>query len=230
MHWLIVLLALVVALPAGAQDKPGRWERDAKTGCMIWTANPLPEQSVHWTGPCVDDKARGRGTATWSINKGNKEIITYYVGEMEDGKRNGKGSQFFADGARYSGEYVNNIPDGFGIYTAPDGARYEGKYRHGKKHGIGVKTWPNGDWYEGPFVDDKMQGRGVFHYKNGNRYEGPFVKGEMQGFGTAYYTNGNRYRGPFVHGKMDGIGSCLREDDTWAACEWKNGEFVRWVE
>ena len=227
MRWLIVVILLVLALPTAAQ---GQWEKDPATGCMVWTANPVPNQVVQWSGRCVDDKARGRGKATWSLGDNDKEVLSYYVGQMEGGKRHGAGSQYFADGTRYYGEYQNNIPHGFGIYTAPDGSRYEGKYFEGKMHGVGVRTFPDGNWYEGQFVDDKMHGIGVFHYQNGNRYEGPFENGEPHGIGTAFYTNGNRYKGPFVHGKMHGIGSCLRDDETWGRCEWDNGEFVRWVE
>lgn len=225
--WLLVAVPLALAAPALAE---GQWEQDPKTGCQIWSANPLPTQIVQWTGKCLHDKASGRGKATWSLKEDAHKVISYYVGQMRDGKRNGSGSQYFSDGARFSGEYQDNYPNGFGIYVSPDGNRYEGKYVEGKMHGQGIRTWPNGDWYEGQFDDDKMHGLGVFHYKNGNRYEGPFVDGEMQGIGTAFYADGGRYSGPFEHGKMHGVGQCLRDDDTWAKCEWKHGEFVRWLE
>ena len=50
--------------------------------------------------------------------------------------------------------------------------------------------------------------------------------GKMEGFGSAYYANGNRYEGPFKDDKMHGVGSCLRENNKWASCEWRDGEFV----
>ena len=46
----------------------------------------------------------------------------------------------------------------------------------------------------------------------------------MEGFGSAYYANGNRYEGPFKDDKMHGVGSCLRGNNQWASCEWREGE------
>jgi hypothetical protein len=226
----LMIVGAIVALLAPVAAAEGQWDKDAKTGCEVWTAEPQPSQQVHWSGKCFQGKANGRGTITWSKKDADGEVVAYYVGQVKEGRRDGKGSYFFPNGGKYFGEYRQNLPHGFGIYTAPDGGRYEGKYQEGEKHGVGIRTWPDGAWYEGPFVHDTMVGRGVYHYPNGNRYEGEFVSGEMHGMGTAYYTDGSRYKGPFVKGKQEGAGSCLLKDNTWAPCEWKNGEFVRWIE
>jgi len=228
MKGITVALALTLATPIAWAE--GKWDKDPRTGCEIWTANPIPDQAVHWSGKCLAGKANGRGAVTWSDKKADGTVISYYVGDVKDGRRHGKGSFFYPNGGKYFGEYKHDLPNGFGIYTTPEGERYEGKFENGERQGVGIRTWPDGAWYEGPFVDDNMHGRGVFHYPNGNRYEGEFQDGEMHGLGTAYYTDGSRYKGPFVHGKQDGEGSCLLEDNTWAPCEWKEGKFVRWLD
>jgi hypothetical protein len=51
--------------------------------------------------------------------------------------KHGKGTDIFANGDRYSGDYVNGKPNGFGTYTWANGSYYEGEFKNGLKHGKG---------------------------------------------------------------------------------------------
>lgn len=51
--------------------------------------------------------------------------------------KHGRGSDIFANGDRYNGEYKNGKPDGKGIYTWANGSYYDGEFKNGLKHGKG---------------------------------------------------------------------------------------------
>ncbi len=51
-----------------------------------------------------------------------------YVGQWENGARNGYGVFFYSNGARYEGEWKNNLKNGFGIMIYEDGKRYIGRF------------------------------------------------------------------------------------------------------
>ena len=44
----------------------------------------------------------------------------------------GKGDFSWADGRKYSGEYVDDKKQGYGVFQWPDGRRYEGYWHNGK--------------------------------------------------------------------------------------------------
>ena len=45
---------------------------------------------------------------------------------------------------KYIGEIKNGKPNGKGTYTFPDGKKYEGKFKDGKEQGQGTLTTPDG--------------------------------------------------------------------------------------
>ena len=45
------------------------------------------------------------------------------------------------------------------------GAKYEGDYDNDLKHGQGVYTYPNGDVYEGEWKEGLRHGSGKYTYK-----------------------------------------------------------------
>ena len=46
-------------------------------------------------------------------------------GEWSNNQRNGKGTQFFADGRKYIGDWLDDKRNGRGMFTWPEGGRYE---------------------------------------------------------------------------------------------------------
>ncbi len=225
---LSILVSLFLLVPA-ASVAEARWKSDPDSGCKVWHSFPDQETVMHWKGKCIAGKAHGKGKMTWNYEQDGEKMLSFYLGEMKEGKMNGKGRAYFANGDRHYGNFRDDKKHGFGIYSKRDGAGYKGEYQNGMRHGHGVQVWADGSRYEGPFIDDQMHGRGAYYFGNGNRYEGPFVNGRMEGFGSAYYANGNRYEGPFKDDKMHGVGSCLRDNNQWASCEWREGEFVQFA-
>ena len=81
----------LIAFEAGAQTNnplPPDWITTANQPCKVWNAQPQPDQSVTWSGACVDGFASGKGILRWTEN-GKPDL--QYDGEFKEGKRNGPG-------------------------------------------------------------------------------------------------------------------------------------------
>lgn len=50
----------------------------------------------------------------------------------------GQGTYIWADGLKYEGDFVKNIPMNHGVYTWPDGSTYEGEVTNGMRNGFGM--------------------------------------------------------------------------------------------
>ncbi len=50
------------------------------------------------------------------------------MGQFKDGRMNGKGTRYFADGNKYVGDWIDDRITGQGVFTWPNGDRYEKKY------------------------------------------------------------------------------------------------------
>jgi hypothetical protein len=60
---------------------------------------------------------------------------------------------------RYVGDWKEGKADGEGIYYYADGDKYDGKWKDDLKHGYGVYAYSNGDSYEGEWQEDAKHGR-----------------------------------------------------------------------
>jgi hypothetical protein len=77
--------------------------------------------------------------------------------------KHGQGSDKFANGDSYVGEYRHGKPHGEGQYIWADGAIYTGSFKEGFKHGQGRwrsdrQTVTNS--YEGDYANDVKEGYG----------------------------------------------------------------------
>ncbi len=53
------------------------------------------------------------------------EINEQLLGQYKDDKMNGKGTIYYADGRKYTGDMVNDKREGQGVYIHTSGNRYE---------------------------------------------------------------------------------------------------------
>ena len=143
------------ALSVASQPKPKpqseRWIADAN-GCRILELNPLPHESITWSGGCVNGLADGEGKLSWRL----KEVPNgTYTGAMSAGELSGTGVLTYANGAHYEGGFYANQFDGQGAYTFPGGARFEGDFVEGlsTRHGHLVLT--DGQRIESDFLSDR---------------------------------------------------------------------------
>ncbi|MFN8297304.1 MAG: protein kinase [Chitinophagales bacterium] len=78
-------------------------------------------------------------------NSNNESIV--YVGEVIDGKPNGKGIATYSNGNRYEGEFFDGLRNGKGVYYMNDGTKLNGNFKNNKvldgvlidKNGVVVK-------------------------------------------------------------------------------------------
>ena len=185
------ILALVVAMiactPTLAQPqdaRPGQpgWIADAN-GCRAWNANPEPNETITWSGPCPNGYATGSGVLEWFVNG--------------------------VPGGRHQGEYRDGRQNGPGIYEHRTGF-YDGEWLDGEMHGPGFYIWANGDEYRGEFRHGRRDGRGVYDWLNGDRYEGAWRDGLPNGLGTFRRDNGLILTGEWVNGSHPACVNCLR--------------------
>jgi hypothetical protein len=106
----------------------------------------------------------GGNYLTFDSRQGNE---VYYVGDIKNGKANGRGVALLSSGSRYLGEWQNNMKHGIGEFHWPDGAWYEGEYENDKRSGRGTYHFPDGSVFVGHWEDDVREGEGIFYDKKG---------------------------------------------------------------
>ena len=139
-----------------AQSQAGGFVVDPKSGCKVWNPHPQSNETVSWSGGCIDGMAQGVGTLQW-LN--NNKPYEKDEGEWIRGQQSGRGTQVWASG-RYDGDLLNGEPQGRGAMTLQS-ERYEGDFRNGKPNGIGTLTSLEGlfqgNWRDGCLVGDKRR-------------------------------------------------------------------------
>lgn len=185
--------------------------------------------------------------------KSKKAKITYpdgayYIGEVKDGKKHGKGTCVYPFGT-YTGDFVDDILEGYGVFKYNDGSSYKGFFKQCKKdykgeyitkdfryvglfkddmmNGKGTIYWSSGDIYEGGFENNTLHGYGRLTYKNGLVAYGKFNHNALPTDGGLIFKNGMHYKGQLSGNKMHGYG-CL-EGYAEGQCIWgyfENNEYI----
>ena len=127
------------------------------------------------------------GNEIFEIKKGKgiwKEYDKYgilkFEGEFINGKKNGKGNEYFDDGLiRYEGNYINGKRSGLGKEYYNDDIIFDGNYKNGLR-------W-NGKGYNST---DKT----IYEIKNG------------EGFGKEYNYDKTYFIGNYLNGEKNGAG------------------------
>ena len=142
----------------------------------------------------------------------------YYIGEILNGLKHGKGILYYKNGTiKYDGNFIKDKYEGIGKYIYESSNYYIGEMLNGLKHGKGIEYYKNGDIkYDGNFVNDKYEGEGKYIWEDGEYYIGQWVNDLRHGKGILYYTNGAiKYNGNFIKGKYEGDGKYIREDGEY---------------
>ena len=150
-------------------------------------------------------------TINEDINKNNKKLKNLISNEVLNNKLNKNhymNKEIKYDDGRYIGQVVNGKMEGKGIFYLNNGDRYEGDWKNDKYDGKGIYYYNNepwkGDRYEGDWKNGKKEGKGIYYYNSGNRYEGDYKNDKKEGKGIAYYNDGDREMGDWKNGKKIG--------------------------
>ena len=80
---------------------------------------------------------------SWNLPSLNRQSSKFeilnqaqYIGDIIDGKKQGKGKLIFTDGSYYEGNFKDDLFNGKGIFVRNDSI-YKGDFLNGRKHGKG---------------------------------------------------------------------------------------------
>ena len=137
-----------------------------------------------------------------------------FVGEFQDGKRQGLGTWKERNGRYYCGKWKGGLRDGYGFARGRDSSSYVGKWKDGKPSQIGDITLNDKYNVTGRFdADGKLEGTMVVKNGKGSKFVGTFQsKGENRVDKVTpcilNYDNGESYRGYMKNNERDGFGIC----------------------
>ena len=167
---------------------------------------------------------------------GEDDNMLIFEGEYLNGKRNGKGKEYFSNCElsilNFEGEYLNGKRNGKGKEYNPFNGKliFEGEYLNGKRNGKGKEYYENGNLkFEGEYLNDlkwngkgydghgniiytltnQINGKGKEYDLDGNlKFEGEYLNGKRNGNGKEYYENGNlKFEGEYLNNlKWNGKG------------------------
>ena len=162
----------------GQTEEASCWmELSNQAECYVWNPYPQPDETVTWTGGCVEGAAQGAGTLKWVYDGGQKTSAG--TGRLQAGQFHGRWVSRDADGGTQEGSYVAGKLHGNSVHRGADGTVAEGPYEAGNRHGHWIVRFASGNTNEGPYVEGEQHGRWVARDKSGRVIaEGHFVNGE----------------------------------------------------
>ena len=116
-YFAIGFLCAAIAPNASAQEVPSAdspyWIEDEATGCLAANPSPVPNESIIWSGACVNGLIEGEGILTWYEGE---SFLGRDEGNFAAGRLSGQGKIETAEGWSYEGGFPGN-----GIMRFPDG-------------------------------------------------------------------------------------------------------------
>ena len=132
--------------------------------------------------------------------------ILIFEGEYLNGKRNGKGKDYYDNGKlEYEGEYLNGKRNGKGKeYYDIGRIKFEGEYKNGK-------IWNGKEYNINGIIELEINngnGKGKQYYGNGKlEFEGEYLNGQRTGKGKEYNYNGELiFEGEYLNDQRNGKG------------------------
>ena len=172
--------------------------------CYVWRLNPqLAQESVTWSGACIDGKVSGKGELVGHYQSEDEWGSYVYEATFHDGKPSSGPVRISEGDRKFVGELLDGLFDGHGELISADGSLYQGEFHNGDFHGRGRLSLNPLSLYEGEFRHGKADGRGTF---TGMvfKYEGEFRNGLCHGRGTitSVFGLGLGFTGEFQNGHL----------------------------
>ena len=145
-----------------------------------------------------------------------------YEGEYLNGKKNGKGKEYYSEGRlKFEGQYLNDIKwngkgytfvstiacelnEGKGHFKEYDyfgNLIFEGEYKNGKRNGIGKEYNGFHLIFEGEYLNGKRNGKGKeYNYKGNLIFEGEYLNDDIRK-GKFYCNNKLEFEGEYLFNK-----------------------------
>src|ERR1017187_4268920 len=171
------------------------------------------------------------GTGTFIFSNGDK-----YDGQWKDGKKEGRGEYWWANGITYIGDFTNDNAIGYGLIIYKDKSWFAGTvinsipsengyFHHADGTIDNTKSFGMYSTY-GRISGDTKNGSGGLIDSNGV-YIGEWVNGNASGQGRFYWkSSGAYYIGGWVNGVYEGSGTYVFGDGTSFIGQFHNGQMV----
>lgn len=150
------------------------------SGCQVWIANPMAQESVSWDGGCKDGLADGSGVMLRQYRLLGDIFEAGYQGEMRAGKPEGQGVSLDVNGYAYQGGFRDGLYHGQGALVdtrVDDLDRYEGAFAYGFPHGQGryesLGSVSEGLWTDGCLIEGGRAKRWVLRHDIECGFEAP---------------------------------------------------------
>lgn len=108
----------------------------------------------------------------------------WHEGNWKDGHEHGKGTKFDANtNCTTTGTWVYGNLEGHASEEWEDGAKFEGNFHNNLKNGPGKLEFKDGSYYEGNFLNNEIHGEGRYYWPNNRTYIGQWSHNQMSGHG-----------------------------------------------
>jgi hypothetical protein len=201
----ILMTFVVLCISFHSYAQTGEWIKDINTGCKVWNPFPAPNETITWSGQCIDGFAHGKGILQWYLNGVENGK---YEGTYMYGKRNGQGTEILVNGEKYVGEWKDDKRNGQGSYTWPNEGKYVGEWKDGKRNGQGTLMYSDGRKYVGEWHSDWKDGQGIETYASGQQQSGLWVRDRFS------YVQDNHFLVIYFDNKNNALGWCQGIDQN----------------
>jgi len=163
--------------------------------------------------------------------KGELEVIDSYryIGEFEDGFKNGNGKQYYENGDIFEGAFKDDYYKTGKLFVKEYGFTIESdnwKYNSALN---GTITYEDSTIYKGDIAFSMPHGKGVMTYTSGDNYNGNWRRNIQHGAGTYIFNNGLIYKATWKNGKLHGTGQIIYPNGKVSIATWKYGELFEEV-
>mmetsp|Transcript_2035 Transcript_2035/g.4654 ORF Transcript_2035/g.4654 Transcript_2035/m.4654 type:complete len:498 (+) Transcript_2035:2152-3645(+) len=148
-----------------------------------------------------------------------------YIGELQDGQRNGYGVLIKTDRSVFMGNWSRGLKQYRGSTRYASGLLVEAEYEEDVVKGHVKALYPDGSIYTGEFSDGSKNGFGTVRWLDGTSYEGHWLNDRHHGPGEMKSSCGTMsFKGNWLNGLKEGLGSTYLKDGISMECEYLRGE------
>jgi len=100
------LSLVTAAVSAEAQESTARFST-TQTGCKVWNPQPASNETVYWSGDCVNGYGEGKGIIVYGVVKNSRAELSMSDTNLKNGKQHGYGIAHFSSGSKSKRYYQN---------------------------------------------------------------------------------------------------------------------------
>lgn len=139
----LMLAILGTSAPAFAQST-GEYTKTENRDCRVWNPYPAPNETVYWTGKCINGMAEGKGIIAYGNIKDGRPQVSISDVTLDYGKQTGLGEYYSRTGQitkrRYEkGKRTSSEP--YTIATETPSTKqdiFASRFRHGLVREVGM--------------------------------------------------------------------------------------------